>query len=525
VIAGPATAQGRAAEAVVETTAGKVRGVLVDGVYGFAQVPYGAPTGGANRFQPPRPPAPWTGVREPPQSRVIAPQINPKVPPPPAGSLLSIIREAGDESEDCLRLEVWTPGLDNKKRPVMVWLHGGGYSSGSGSNPTYDGRKLARRGDVVVVNVTHRLNVLGFTYLGEVMGPAFATSGNAGVIDMLAALQWVRANIDRFGGDPGRVMIFGESGGGGKVASLLAMPAAKGLIHRATMESGSVRTLSERPEATQAAEALLSELGLKRGQAAELQGVPLPRLMEAYFTVSGRLGGGLGNFGPVRDGVSILRHPFDPIANPVSADVPLMIGTNLTEVTLFLLSDEPAFSLDEAGLSARMAAALGPRGGEAAVKLYDGLYPNLSPSDRYFTMLTDRASGFRRGATQIAEAKAAAGRAPVFLYQLMWKSPAMGGRLRSPHGLEISLVFDNPNAPSTAPFTGGGPDAQTVADAMSGAWTAFAHGGDPSTPSLAWPAYDLDKRTTMLFDVQSRAAPDPFRAQRMFWDSQANAFM
>src|SRR5579862_959325 len=239
VLAGPATAQGRAAEAVVETTAGKVRGVLADGAYGFMGVPYGASTAGANRFMPPQKPAPWAGVREAPKTRVIAPQTNPKVPPPPPGSIFSIIRESNaDESEDCLNVCVWTPRIDDAKRPVMVWLHGGGYSSGSGSNPTYYGGKLAARGDVVVVNVTHRLNVLGFTYLGELAGAPFAASGNAGVLDMLAALQWVRDNIERFGGDPGKVTIFGESGGGGKVASLLAMPAAKGLFHRAIMESG-----------------------------------------------------------------------------------------------------------------------------------------------------------------------------------------------------------------------------------------------------------------------------------------------
>ena len=232
VLSGPVTAAGQTGDAVVETAAGKVRGVRTDGAYGFMGVPYGAPTTGSGRFLPPKPPAPWGGVREPWSARLIAPQINPKVPPPPPGSLFSIITESGAiESEDCLNLCLWTPGLDGAKRPVMVWLHGGGYATGSGSNPTYYGGRLAARHDVVVVNVTHRLNVLGHTYLGDILGPEFAMSGNAGMLDIAAALEWVHHNIDRFGGDPGRVMIFGESGGGGKVASMLAMPRAHGLFH------------------------------------------------------------------------------------------------------------------------------------------------------------------------------------------------------------------------------------------------------------------------------------------------------
>ena len=526
MLAGPLTAAGQAREAVVETSVGRVRGAPSPGAVAFLGVPYGASTAGPGRFLPPRPPRPWTGVRDPWTTRIIAPQTNPKVPPPPPGSLFSIIRESNSlESEDCLNLCVYTPAVDAGRRPVMVWLHGGGYASGSGSNPTYDGTRLAARHDVVVVGVTHRLNVLGHTYLGDEGGSAYAASGNAGMLDIVLALEWVRANIERFGGDPERVMIFGESGGGGKVAAMQAMPPAHGLFHRAAMESGSVRSFAERPEATQATIALLAELGLARSDAAGLQAVPLPRLMDAYFAASAKLGGALGAFGPVRDGGSIPHNPFDPIANPLCRDVPLLIGTNNTEVTLFQLGDEAAFNLDEAGLLARATAAVGQVAGTSAVRLYKEVYPNATPSDLWFLMGTDRSAGFRRGATQIAELKAAQGGAPAFLYQMLWSTPIMGGRLRSPHGLEISLVFDNSNAETTAPMTGGGARAQAMADVMSAAWTAFARTGDPSTPALAWPAYDLERRPTMQFDERTRVQPDPFRRTRMFWDGVANAFM
>ena len=270
---------------------------------------------------------------------------------------------------------------------------------------------------------------------------------------------------------------------------------------------------------------MLAELGLKRGEASQLQQVPLARLMDAYFAASAKVGGGLGAFGPVRDGVSIPHNPFDPVPNPLSADVPLLIGTNETETTLFSLADEALFSLDDAGLQARMSEAVGRRNGEAAIRLYRGLYPKASPSDLYFVMGADRSAGFRRGAIQIAEMKAAQGPAPAFLYELLWRTPVMDGRLRTPHGLEISLVFNNPDAPTTAAMTGGGPRAIAMAGPLCEAWTAFARTGDPSTARLAWPAYDLERRTTMLFDETSRAVADPFRATRMFWDGLANAFM
>ena len=273
---------------VVVTEAGRVQGFQADGVQHFLGVPYGAPTGGPNRFMPPQKPAPWTEVRPATAYGPVSPQLSPSAPPgsgplghmhdpPPAG-----------QSEDCLNLNIWTPGADGAHRPVMFWIHGGGYFNGSGSMAVYNGAKLARRGDVVVINVTHRLNVLGYTYLGEAGGEAFAHSGIVGIMDIVQALEWVRDNIDRFGGDPGKVMIFGESGGGGKVSTLLAMPSARGLFRNAIIESGSNIFLPERPEAATVAGDFMARVGLGPDQARALQAIPLWRLMAGYFNFAGR---------------------------------------------------------------------------------------------------------------------------------------------------------------------------------------------------------------------------------------------
>ena len=522
----------RPADVVVETAAGKVRGVLRNDACAFMGVPYGASTAGAGRFMPPGKPASWAGIREPVVRRLIAPQTNPLAPPAPAGMpvnpIIAAITESGaTESEDCLNLCIWTPRADSSKRPVMVWLHGGGYSSGSGSNPAYDGARLSAHGDVVVVNVTHRLNVLGYTYLGELGGPEFASSGNAGSLDIVAALQWVHTNIERFGGDPGKVLIFGESGGGGKVSTALSMPATSGLVHRAVIQSGSVRKLTEKPEATRVATALLAELGLKPNQLRELQQLPLEKVMAAHFATLAKVGGGpMSGFSPVLDGVNVLRHPFDPIANPLQAGIPLLIGSNMTETTLFaMLGDPQAFALDDAALAQRLKDSLGVATAPAALALYRRLHPQASPSDLFFLISSDRSSGFRRGAIQIAEAKAAQGQAPVYLYELLWKTPAWDGKLRTPHGLDVSLVFNNPGSAANTPLSGGNERAQRMAAVMSDAWIAFARNGSPQTAGLPWPAYTLEKRSTMLFDETSRAENDPFRATRVFWDDVSNVFM
>src|SRR5262245_58357586 len=320
---------------VGDTTAGKVRGIEVEGIKVFKGIPYGASTAGRNRFMPPAPPAKWDGVRDALEFGASAPQTEPG-----ARRNVSDLAVAGAglprESEDCLVLNVWTPALnDGRKRPVMLWCHGGGFSSGSGSSPITAGFNLARRGDVVVVTINDRLNVLGFTYLAEPGGPEFASSGDVGMLDIVQALQWVRDNITRFGGDPGTVTIFGTAGGGRKVATLLAMPSAKGLFHRAIIESGATLKLVEREQGTRVAAELMKTIGLDKTQVRDLQMVPIDKLMSAYFETMRRMNVDqmTQGFSPAVDGKAIPQHPFFPAASTISADVPVMLGSTRTELT------------------------------------------------------------------------------------------------------------------------------------------------------------------------------------------------
>ncbi len=530
VAAGGGLARGAAvSDAVVETMAGKVRGQ--QGLYGgykFFCVPYGASTAGAGRFMPPKPPQPWAGIREAPKQAIIAPQLDPAAKPSPPGSnraaISGIGSEAGSlESEDCLNLTVYTPAIDSTRRPVMVWFHGGGFSAGSGSNPMYEGSALATHGDVVVVNVNHRLNVLGYAHLPG-GGEEFASSGNVGILDLELALRWVRDNIERFGGDAKRVLIFGQSGGAQKAAVLWSMPSARGLFNRFAMQSGALRRLRSADEGAVVGERLLQQVGLKPGQARELQQLPLAQLMAANFAL-GKLpaqSAGPSGFVPVFDNRIVTRQPFDPIADPLNADVPLLIGTTRTENTVFMMGDAEAFRLDLAALKRRMGALIGERAGDAAVALYTGLMPLNSPSELYFEMLSDRT---RRQSIMIAEMKAAQNSAKAWRYELMWNTPVMGGMLRSPHSLCIPMVFDIATGERWKPYTGGGVAADRVAKAMSRAWAEFARTGDPGTTALRWPDYSLRRRDVMLFDEDSTHATDAFRETRLFWDDVADGNM
>src|SRR5438105_3582039 len=491
---------------VVETASGKLRGVIQQGVHAFRGVPYGASTAGSNRFMAPRKPEPWTGVRDAFQNGPTAPQLG-GAPNP----LILGHTAPGFESEDCLVVNVFTPGLGGK-RPVMVWLHGGGYARGAGSAHSFDGNYLARAGDVVVVAVNHRLNLFGYLYLGAIGGEKYADSGNVGMLDVVAALQWTHDNIARFGGDPANVTLFGQSGGGAKVSTLLGMPATKGLVHKAIIESGSALKGVSRENAGKTTERLLAKLNLQPNQVDELQNTPMEKLIAATDNRQGVAGGGPLNFAPVVDGKNLPRDPWDPTAPDVSADVPVIIGSVNTEGTFFMSPDSPQFaplySLDDAGLKTQLT----QRFGAAADKLIDSYRkeaPDANPSKIFFM-----AMAFPGDAIKQAERKFAQGKAPAYMYLFTWETPVEGGRRHSPHTIELPFVFDNPQEQPDE--VGNGPDLQPLADRMSGAWTAFARTGNPNTSlTPKWPAYNTDQRATMIINDEWKVVNDPRHDIRM----------
>ena len=458
-------------------------------------IPYGADTG-PGRFQPPAPPAPWS---DPLAGDAFGPAS------PQRGS-------EPNQSEDCLRLNVWTPAPDAGRRPVIVYIHGGAYATGSGSSPLTHGARLAAKGDVVVVTVNHRLGPLGYAPLAR-LAPGFEDSGNLGQLDLVLALQWVRDNIAAFGGDPGCVTVVGQSGGGAKIATLMAMPAAAGLFHRAVTMSGQQVTASGPLNATRRAEVWLEALGLTPDRIGEVRTMPVERLIEAAGATDPILGGSL-YFGPVLDGRSLTRHPFWPDAAPQSAHIPMMIGNTREETLAFLGGDPANAGLTWDALPARLTPSqmridVTP---EEVVAWYRANHPEMSP-DQVLIRATTAARSWRAAVIE-AEMRAAQG-SPAFVYQLDWASRLPNGRTGAFHTSDIPLMLDNVAAEGSG---AAGPEAQAMADRMSDTLLAFARTGDPSHAGLPrWTPYSLARRETMIMDLPPRMENDPRGDERRFF--------
>ncbi|MEO5925328.1 MAG: carboxylesterase family protein [Bryobacteraceae bacterium] len=488
------TSRGIAAETkpgvTVETSLGKIRGLAIGKVHGFKGIRYGADTAGARRFLAPVKPAAWTGVLDAFEWGPEAPQASPHteiaevlatVPPTPM-------------SEDCLRLNVWTQSTSGK-RPVMVWLHGGGFTSGNGSYTIYDGTNLARRQDVVMVTINHRLNTFGFSYFE-------GQSANVGMLDTIAALEWVRDNISRFGGDPSNVTIFGQSGGAGKVSTLLAMPGAKGLFHRAIIQSGSNLAGVAKADAVKSTETFMAKLGAK--SLADLQKLPMAQLIDATNSTPGL------RTSPTVDGITLPGGPFSPTAPAISANVPVLIGTTETEMTFF--PNTPMDPIDDAQLLTRVKAAARANDAQAKdlVDLYRKGRPGVSNID--VALIVESDTRFRVAVTTQAELKAAQP-APVYMYYFTWRTPVHDGKLKSLHTLDIP--FATANVQESPSMTGTGKDRLPLEEKMSGAWASFARTGNPNYKGLpTWPKFDPNTRATMILSNDCKVVNDPNGAER-----------
>jgi para-nitrobenzyl esterase len=508
---------------IVETTAGKLRGASSGEISVFKGIPYGAPVSGARRFLPPRKAASWTGVRDALAYGPMAMQSVPQATPEQRADAMNPEKNfiLGNQSlfhpmsEDCLVLNLWTPSTsDHRKRPVMFWCHGGGFAGGIGEADWHDGTHLAREQDVVVVHLNHRLNIFGFLSLAGIGGSTYAGSGNAGMLDIVMALQWVHDNIAQFGGDPGNVTIFGQSGGGAKVTTLMAMPAAQGLFHKAIVQSGSLTTVQTAEGAAAATSEVLRTLNVDASQIDRLKDVPASELIKAYreASVAGHA------FIPVVDGDTLPHHPFDPTAPSISANVPLLVGTTQDENRLELWNMVPfgkpdALTWDEAKLRQELKVlGASDEALETLIRSYQSRRPGISPGDIYFEIKTD--ATYRANAIVQAERKDAQKAAPVFMYLFAWGEHS--GRYKAAHVVDVPFVFNNVDR---APGLSGPNPGQryfTLGKEVSTAWATFARTGKPGAPGLPdWKPYTVKDRETMILDYDSQLVSDPRREDRL----------
>jgi len=503
---------------VVETACGRLEGAQEGGLQVFRGIPFAKPPVGALRFRAPSPPERWSGIRPAVEFAPSAPQSEVEFDLIPGLGV-------GRQSEDCLYLNVFTPAADGGRRPVMVWIHGGAFTIGSGSQALYDTRPLAHRGDCVLVSINYRLGALGFLHLADACGESLGATANAGILDQVAALTWVRGNIAALGGDPGNVTIFGESAGGMSVGTLLGTPAARGLFQRAIAQSGAAQTVSSREEASDVARAFLAAVGIDPADGEKLRDVSVDDILaaQARCALEIEAGVGLRAFRPTVDGRSLPAHPLDAIRSGMSRDVSVMVGTCRDEWRLFGFMDPQAVKLDEAALVLRMERrvpgedAAGASHGRRLVDAYRrSTREPKTPADLFFAMETDRVFGIP--AVRLAEAQNTHQK-NTFAYLVTWESPMLGGALGACHGIDLAFVFGAIGTPGGKAFAGDGAEAEALSERMMAAWLAFARCGDPNQPELPpWPEYDAKRRATMFFGRCCEVVDDPGAPRREAWD-------
>jgi para-nitrobenzyl esterase len=492
----------------VEIATGRLEGRRADGVDRFLGIPFAQPPTGARRFLPPEPAAPWSGVRVADEFGGAAPQNALDV-----GVLPGM--EVGRQSEDCLYLNVYTPAADAGRRPVMVWIHGGGFVLGAGSQLIYDGAPLARRGDVVVVTINYRIGALGFLDLEPRFGAEFAGSANLGVLDQIAALAWVRENIARFGGDPGNVTIFGESAGGMSVGTLLGCPMARGLYQRAIPQSGAAQNAHDRETSLRVADFYLNALGASDARA--LRAATIEQILKAQLQCTLRVGelGVLLAFQPCAGEPTLPELPLAAVRAGNAADVPVLVGTTRDEWRLFEFLDPGHREMSDAGFLERAVARVGRDAAGRLTDVYRKDAPDAAPSDHFAAFETDRV--FRVPAVRLADAQSQ--HAPVYGYEFAWCSPARSGALGSCHAIELPFVFGTLSAPGMAAFSGSGPEAECLSGVMMETWAAFARSGIPSHADMpVWLQHDPATRFTMMLDRCSQLAHAPRDHTLKAWD-------
>lgn len=485
---------------IVESVYGRLKGEESDGVIVWKGIPYAKPPVGALRFRAPERPDFWKGIRN-------ATSFSPVAPQPQSEIMEFLGNDTANMNEDCLYLNVWSPGADNQKRPVMVWIHGGAFISGSGSSSWYDGATFAAQGDVVVVTLNYRLGILGFLHLGELGDEEYATSGNCGILDQVAALQWIQENIAAFGGDPNNVTVFGESAGAMSIGVLLGFPSAQGLFQKAILQSGAAANVHSSAKATRVASRLLAALQVEPTNLSKLEELSVEELVRASTIVP------MMSLGPVIDGISLPHHPEEAIRKGSAKDVSILIGTNKDEYRLFTVFDPEWRNADETKIHAVFEKFFGPLLPALAKQFSEKEPLNQDLLNQLLTM-----NIFTNPAQKLAKLQLNQD-APVWMYRFDWETPVYGGALKAAHALEIPFVWDTLDKPDTEKLTGTSPERYPIANQMHQAWIQFARTGQPDTELLPeWPRYDLKNRTTMIFDVESTVVNDPNRDDRIKWN-------